>query len=117
VASVSPQPFGVSIDDRGEVVVVRVQGEVDTATAPQMGQVVDAQLARRRRLVLDLSAVEFMDLHGLAVLLRASRRARADGGSFALGRPSPCVVRLLELVRLDGEIRIVSDGTDPLQAA
>ena len=46
-----------------------------------------------------------MDLHGLAVLIRASRRARADGGSFALARPAPCVLRLLELVRADGEVR------------
>jgi anti-anti-sigma factor len=107
----------VSLDDHGRVVVVSVRGEVDTATAPQMGQAVDAQLARRRRVVLDLSEVEFMDLHGLAVVMRASRRARADGGSFALGRPSPCVRRLLDLVHVDGEVRILPDGADPLDAA
>jgi anti-sigma B factor antagonist len=107
----------VSLDDRGSAVVVRVQGEVDAATAPRMGQAVDAQLARRRPVVLDLSEVEFMDLHGLAVLMRASRRTRAEGGSFALERPAPCVIRLLELVRLDGEIRILPDGSGPLEAA
>ena len=97
--------------------VVRVRGEVDTATAPQMGRAIDAQLARRRRVVLDLSEVEFMDLHGLAVLLRANRRTRVDGGSFALERPSPCVVRLLELVRVNGEIRIIQEASGPPEAA
>ena len=97
--------------------VVRVQGEVDTATAPRMGQAIDAQLSRRRRVVLDLSEVEFMDLHGLAVLMRASRRTRVEGGSFALERPAPCVIRLLELVRVDGEIRILPDDTGPPEAA
>jgi len=63
------------------VVVVRVQGEVDTATAPRMGQAIDGQLSRQRRVVLDLSEVEFMDLHGLAVLLRATRRTRTDACS------------------------------------
>jgi len=114
---VSPKSFQVSLDDRGSVVVVRVRGEVDTATAPQMGQAIDAQLARRRRVVLDLSEVEFMDLHGLAVLMRASRRTRVEGGSFAVDRPAPCVLRLFELVRLDGEIRIVSDDSRPPEAA
>jgi anti-anti-sigma factor len=114
---VSPKSFQVSLDDRGSVVVVRVRGEVDTATAPQMGQAIDAQLARRRRVVLDLSEVEFMDLHGLAVLMRASRRTRVEGGSFAVDRPAPCVLRLFELVRIDGEIRIVSDDTRPPEAA
>jgi anti-anti-sigma factor len=98
-------------------VVVRVKGEVDAATAPQMGQVLDAQLARSRRVLLDLSAVDFMDLHGLAVLLRASRRARADGGAFALDRPARCVMRLLELVHVESEIEILPEGMDPLQAA
>ena len=97
--------------------VVRVRGEVDTATAPQMGRAIDSQMARRRRVVLDLSGVEFMDLHGLAVLMRANRRARAEGGSFALERPSPCVVRLLELVRMNGEIRIIPDSSGPPEAA
>jgi len=113
----TPQPFDVSLDDRGIVAVVRVKGEVDTATAPRMGEVVDEQMARGRRVVLELSAVEFMDLHGLAVLMRASRRARADGGGFALERPAPCVIRLIDLVRMDGEIEILPDGRDPLAAA
>jgi anti-anti-sigma factor len=114
---VSPKSFQVSLDDRGSVVVVRVRGEVDTATAPQMGQAIDAQLARRRRVVLDLSEVEFMDLHGLAVLMRASRRTRVERGSFAVDRPAPCVLRLFELVRMDGEIRIVSEDNRPPEAA
>ena len=112
-----PQPFDVSLEDLGLVAIVRVRGEVDTATAPEMGQVVDAQLARGRRVVLDLSKVEFMDLHGLAVLLRASRRVRAEGGSFVLERPAPCVTRLFDLVHLDGEIEILPEGSDPLPAA
>ena len=99
------------------MVVVRVQGEVDAATAPRMGQVIDAQVARRRSVVLDLSDVEFMDLHGLAVLMRASRRTRVDGGSFALERPAPCVIRLLELVHMEGEIRVLPHGSGPLEAA
>jgi anti-anti-sigma factor len=114
---VSPKSFQVSLDDRGSLVVLRVRGEVDTATAPQMGQAIDAQLARRRRVVLDLSEVEFMDLHGLAVVMRASRRTRVEGGSFAVDRPAPCVLRLFELVRMDGEIRIVSDDNRPPEAA
>jgi len=96
------------------VVVVRVQGEVDTVTAPRMGEVVDRQLAAERRVVLDLSAVDFMDLHGLAVLMRAARRDRAR---FVVAHPAQCVVRLLELIHADGEVPILPDGTDPLEAA
>ena len=96
---------------------MRVQGEVDAATAPRMGETVNRLLARQRRVVLDLRNVDFMDLHGLAVMMRATRRARADGGDFAIARPAPCVRRLVELVHAEGEVRILPDGTDPLHAA
>jgi anti-anti-sigma factor len=109
-----PQPFKVSLEDHGRVVVVRVQGEVDAATAPRMADVLHAQLANNQRVVLDLSSVDFMDLHGLAVLMRAARRERTQ---FSVARPAPCVVRLLELIHADGEVPILPDGTDPLDAA
>ena len=96
------------------MVLVRVQGEVDTATAPRMAEVLDMQLASERRVVLDLSSVEFMDLHGLAVLMRAARRDRAR---FSVAQPSACVLRLLDLIHADGEVPILPDGSDPLDAA
>jgi anti-sigma B factor antagonist len=99
------------------VTVVRVQGEVDAATAPRMGETVNRLLARKQRVVLDLRHVDFMDLHGLAVLMRATRQARADGGSFAIARPSVSVRRLVDLVHAEGELRILPDGSDPRDAA
>ena len=96
--------------------VVRVQGEVDAATAPRMGETVNRLLAGSA-LVLDLHHVDFMDLHGLAVMIRATRRARSDGGSFRIARPAPCVRRLVQLVHAENELRIIPDGTDPLDAA
>jgi anti-anti-sigma factor len=99
------------------VTVVRVQGEVDAATAPRMAETINRHLARKRRVVLDLRHVDFMDLHGLAVLMRATRGARSDGGSFAIARPAPCVQRLIELVHAEAELRVLPDGTDPRDAA
>jgi anti-sigma B factor antagonist len=107
----------VSVDDLGRVTVVRVQGEVDAATAPRMGETVNRLLARNQRVVLDLQHVDFMDLHGLGVLMRATRRARADGGSFAIVRPADCVRRLIGLVHAENELRILPDGSDPRDAA
>jgi anti-anti-sigma factor len=107
----------VSVDDLGRVKVVRVQGEVDAATAPRIGETVNRLLGMRERVVLDLRDVDFMDLHGLGVIIRATRRARSDGGSFAIARPAPCVRRLVELVHAENELRILPDGSDPRDAA
>jgi anti-anti-sigma factor len=116
-ARVRPHPFDVSVDDLGRVSVVRVQGEVDAATAPRMGETLNRMLGKRKRVVLDMRDVDFMDLHGLAVVMRATRRARSEGVSFSIARPAPCVRRLVELVHAEGEVRILPDGSDPLHAA
>ena len=107
----------MTVDDLGRVKVVRVQGEVDAATAPRMGETIFRLLGMRERVVLDLRHVDFMDLHGLGVIMRATRRARSDGGSFAIARPAPCVQRLVKLVHAENELRILPDGRDPLDAA
>jgi anti-sigma B factor antagonist len=107
----------VSVDDLDRVKVVRVQGEVDAATAPRMGETVNRLLGKGERVVLDLRHVDFMDLHGLAVMIRATRRVRHAGGSFAIARPAPCVWRLIELVHAETDLRILPDGADPLDAA
>ena len=116
-ARVRPHPFEVSVDDLDRVKVVRVQGEVDAATAPLMGETVNRLLAMNHRVVLDLRHVDFMDLHGLGVIIRATRQARANGGSFAIARPAACVRRLVELVHAENELRILPDGSDPRDAA
>jgi anti-sigma B factor antagonist len=90
-----------------------VQGEVDAATAPRMGEAVMRLLSRRRQVILDLHEVDFMDLHGLGVIIRATRQARADGGSFAIARPAYCVRRLVELVHAENEIPTLPHGDLP----
>jgi anti-anti-sigma factor len=117
LARVRPHPFDVTVDDLGRVMVVRVQGEVDAATAPRMGETVNRLLGRNHRVVLDLQHVDFMDLHGLGVMIRATRQARANSASFTIARPSMVVRRLVELVHAEDELRILPDGTDPRSAA
>ena len=70
-------------------------------------------LTRKRKVVLDLHDVDFMDLHGLGVIMRATRQARSDGGSFALARPAHCVRRLVELVHAEKEIPVLPSRDEP----
>jgi hypothetical protein len=51
------------------------------------------------------------------VLIRATRQARAEGGSFSIARPAECVRRLVALVHAERDLRILPDGSDPLDAA
>ena len=74
------------------VSVVRVRGEIDVVSAPQLGTAIDATLANApSALVIDLSQVPFMDSSGIAVLIRATRHVEVR-----LRDPSPATRRVIE---------------------
>ena len=56
--------------------------------------------------VLDLSAVEFIDSTGLSVLLNGLRRVTRQRGRMALVCTNPTVLRLFEITRLDATFDI-----------
>ena len=60
--------------------VIAVSGELDIATAPALRDRLDAAAkVGTHRLVIDLSAVSFLDSVALATILRAKRQLPQDG--------------------------------------
>ncbi|WP_334521659.1 STAS domain-containing protein [Micromonospora psammae] len=82
----------------GRVTVVGVRGEIDMGSAPLL-----VDLAPRLGdegaplVVLDLSRVDFVDLHGLTALTEAQALVRRGGGRLVLRQLPPCLTRLLQL--------------------
>jgi anti-sigma B factor antagonist len=88
-------------EDHG-VTVVMVSGEVDAGNSAQLGEELDRLLSEgRRRLVIDLGKVGFMDSSGLATLVRYYKRARSNSGDICLASLQPPVRRVFQLTRLD----------------
>ncbi len=91
--------------------VVALTGEIDVASAGQVRAVVGAGMGGRGTLVvLDTSAVTFLDCAGLRELLAAQARLVAGGRCMRLRAPSPAVTRLLEWTRTT---TLITEG-DPL---
>jgi anti-anti-sigma factor len=103
-------PFEVTVEERGNAVLVRLRGELDISTAPAL----EENLARAESdgpalLVIDLSRLEFMDSTGLRLLIGADARARTAGRRLVLGRGNEMVQRVLRLTRLDERLEIVDE--------
>ena len=87
--------------DNGRV-VVDVRGEVDVTGAATLGDVLrDLAAEGVHDLVLDLSAVTFLDSTGLSVLVAARNRCRAQEGEVTLCEPSPAAWKVLAIAGLD----------------
>jgi anti-sigma B factor antagonist len=103
----------------GHGVVLRVGGEADLATAPQLhAKLVDLVENGTDSVVVDLTPVAFMDSTGLGVLLAGHRRARARGRTIRVVCPEGHTLRVLRLTGMATVFSVYSSlveavGTQP----
>lgn len=78
--------------------LVAVSGELDIATAAPVEQALQrAEATDARSVIFDLSRLDFMDASGVALLVRANARSRADSNRLIVMRPPRHVMRVLVL--------------------
>jgi anti-sigma B factor antagonist len=94
--------FTISVADPDDgPVVVSLAGEMDIASAPELARALEALGgANATAVVIDLSALTFIDSSGISVLATAARDARARGGELVVAAPEGDVRRVFEIVRL-----------------
>jgi len=94
--------FHVEAERSGNTMVLRLQGELDMATARHLRTaIVQAMLGDAKVLALDLSDLTFIDSTGIAVLLAADRRAKDEGRTLSLRHPRRVVGKALQLTGTD----------------
>lgn len=82
--------------------LVELAGEADVTNSESLRDVLDTEVAKQpRTLILDLSALRFMDSSALHVVLRANRALDRQGGVLALARPREAVAKMLRLTAAD----------------
>ena len=102
--------YSIEVKKRDWLLMVRLFGEIDHHTAVYLREELDKLILkeRPRRLLLDLSCIEFMDSAGLGLLMGRLRLMREIGGVMALTRPNE---RILKILRLAGMERFMEiDG-------
>lgn len=90
-------PYSADVDDNGSRCLIRVSGEVDFDTGPQLRECIASTAGKRLPVDVDLSEVPFMDSFGLSCLLRASRDARMLGTTLTVVSTSPAVEELFRV--------------------
>lgn len=82
----------------GTVTVLAPHGRIDTQTAKTLETaVLGAVGAGARRLVFDLSAVDYISSAGLRVILLGGKRLKEQGGTMALCGLSPTIQDVFEI--------------------
>jgi anti-sigma B factor antagonist len=102
--------FGLSDESVDEMThVVAPHGEIDALTAPRLGRrLLDLAEEGKRLLVLDLSAVTFMDSTGISVIVGSLRQLATRRGNLVLVCPTERVLRPFEITGLASRLSIFS---------
>jgi anti-sigma B factor antagonist len=101
----APSRLDLHVTASGGCIVVKVAGEIDMASAPELRECLHQMIdAGSRRLVVDLRQVRLIDSVGLGVLVGARRRLQEHGdddGWIRLAGAGELILRALRLSGLD----------------
>jgi anti-sigma B factor antagonist len=92
--------FNLELDTSGPGPLVRVHGDLDLETAPELTGLLKTLLGPHP-VVVDLTDVEFMDSSGLGVLVGAHKESIAHSGALVVVGPQPRIQKILRITKLD----------------
>jgi anti-sigma B factor antagonist len=112
------QPFDQQPITAGrDCAVLRITGEVDAYTAPQVReQVIELVNGGVRHIIADLRGVNFLDSTGLGALVGSLKRLRTHDGSLKLvASPGP-ILRIFEITGLTRAFSLYSSVLDAMSS-
>ena len=94
----------------GRCLRLALKGELDLYSAPALDDaLVEAEGEAWPKLILDLSALAFMDSAGLRLIVRTHARAEQSGRRLVLVKGPDTVARVLAVTELDQRLNVVDD--------
>jgi len=113
-ASSEGADLALDTERAGNAATIRVSGELDAYTAPNLDELCRSLYEDGvRAVVVDFRATSFLDSSGLRALLSSHRRFADEGGSLRVVDPSEPVLRLLEITGLSEHFGVEPRSAEP----
>lgn len=91
-----------SRSSHGEVATLRIDGELDAVSIPDVRPMIDALIAERHpRIVVDLSGLRLIDSSGIGALVFLYKKVREYGGVVTVAGVRDQPLSIFKLLRLD----------------
>ena len=101
-----PRPL-LQTEGEGGRVVVRLTGEIDLSNVDGLEAQIDSAIAHAQDVVIDLSAIDFIDSRGLRLLKRVSAAVAARDGKLLVVAPASSVARsVLDMTGMSQELAV-----------
>ena len=91
----------------GSEATVRLEGRLDTTTAPELENELKSFMESITSLVFDFEKLEYISSAGLRVLMTAHKAMMTCGGKMSVRNPNDIVKGVFEITGMDGVFNIV----------
>ena len=88
--------MNINVEKANGVTILKIEGRLDTATAPELEKAINDEGDALKTLVLDFKGIDYISSAGLRVLLTAQKKMNAQG-SMELINVSEAVMDIFEM--------------------
>ena len=88
--------MNINIEKENGVTLLKIEGRLDTTTAPELEKAINNEGESLEKLVLDFKGVDYISSAGLRVILSAQKKMNAQG-SMELINVSEAVMDIFEM--------------------
>ena len=109
--------MNISIRERGPATILDVDGQITFESTPSLREKILGALKGKDKsaVLVNLSAVAYMDSSGIATLVEGLKAAQSSKSSFGLFGLTKNTRNVLELVRLDKVFKIFETEDDAVR--
>lgn len=106
----------IDLEEIEEVVVLRMEGRLDVATAPLLEKKIDMLMGEKHfKLALDFSEVDYLSSAGMRILLSKTKELQSKKGSLVLFSIQTDVEEILKIAGFDRILAIYPAEKEALQ--
>lgn len=84
-------------DRQEEKLALKLSGRLDTSTAPMLQETVEKELDDVTELGVDMEKLEYVSSAGLRVLLAATKKMKAKGGTMTVHHVNEEIMEVFEI--------------------
>ena len=108
---------GFDSEFTGTILKIKLRGEIDHHSAVAVRVAIDDMIRSKRpaELLIDMSAVDFMDSSGLGLIMGRYNTMKEIGGRVVVTDPSPATEKIMNLAGLERIVKITHSSVRRLQ--
>ena len=103
---------GFDSEFTGTELRIKLRGEIDHHSAVAVRTAIDEMIRSKRpaELIIDMSAVDFMDSSGLGLIMGRYNTMKEIGGSVTVADPTPATEKIMSLAGMERIVKIARSG-------